>query len=89
MVARQESQLLWLKDGDTPTKVFHAHANGRQHKNRIQSLTQDSRTLLSEDKDDAMYNFFDAIIGTPTTRTNAIDLDVLELPRLVLAGLSA
>jgi hypothetical protein len=71
---------LWLKEGDATTKFFHTHANGRRHKNLIHSLIQDGHTLLSEeDNVDAIYNFFDAIMGTMAAPTNAINLDVLDL----------
>jgi hypothetical protein len=29
-VARQESRITWLSEGDACTKFFHAHANGRR-----------------------------------------------------------
>jgi hypothetical protein len=32
-IARQESRLLWLSKGDTPTRFFHVHANSRRRKN--------------------------------------------------------
>jgi hypothetical protein len=29
-IVRQESQLLWLSDGDAPTKFFHVHASAHR-----------------------------------------------------------
>lgn len=34
-IARQESRLLWLSEGDTPTRYFQMYANGRQRKKQI------------------------------------------------------
>jgi hypothetical protein len=37
-MVRQESRLLWLKEGDTSTKFFHSYANMRRRKKHIHSL---------------------------------------------------
>ncbi|OEL24169.1 hypothetical protein BAE44_0014812, partial [Dichanthelium oligosanthes] len=43
-IVRQESQLLWLNEGDAPTKFFHCHANHRWHKNFIHTFFNASFT---------------------------------------------
>jgi hypothetical protein len=65
-IAHQESRLLWLKEGDTPTKFFHIHANARRKKKFIRTLHQDGQVLVSEEvKAQAFFNFFDEVLGTP------------------------
>jgi hypothetical protein len=71
-MTRQESRLLWLRDGDAPTRFFHAHANIHHRKNHIHSLVQCDRVLVTEsDKVD---------VATLATRSNTIRLDLLDLP---------
>jgi hypothetical protein len=48
-IARQESRVLWLREGDAPTKFFYAHANARRRWNFIHSLEHDGNTLFSEE----------------------------------------
>jgi hypothetical protein len=48
-----------MKEGDTTTAFFHAHANARRKRNHMWSLWHGDRTLLSkEDKADAIFDFF-------------------------------
>jgi hypothetical protein len=48
-IARQESCILWFRQGDVPMKFFHAHANARQCRNYIHSLDHDGRLTVLED----------------------------------------
>jgi hypothetical protein len=37
-IARERSNIRWLKEGDACTKFFHLHVNHRRRKNRVASL---------------------------------------------------
>jgi hypothetical protein len=51
--------LLWLSEGDAPTKFFHVHANARRRRKFIRS-----QCLLSEEsKAEAVFQFFHDILG--------------------------
>jgi hypothetical protein len=89
-IARQESRLLWLKEGDASTKFFNAHANGRCHRNYVRSLMVDGEVVVFEErKADAAFCYFDQILGTLSPRSNSISLDLLNLPYLDPAGMGA
>jgi hypothetical protein len=48
-------------------------------------MVHDGHTLISEEsKVMAAYDFFDGLMGTPTTQVNSINLEELDLPRLEL-----
>jgi hypothetical protein len=82
-MARQESRLLWLKEGDAPTSFFHAHVNGRRWKKHIHSLKHEGRLLLiEENKAEVALNFFEEILGTLAMRSNSINLAQLDLLQL-------
>jgi hypothetical protein len=88
-IARQESRLLWLSEGDAPMKFFHIHANARRRKKFIRSLDHEGQCLISENsKVQAVFQFFDEILGRPTSRSHAINLELLDLPRLQLSVLA-
>jgi hypothetical protein len=89
VMAHQESCLLWLNEGDVPTRFFHAHANGRRRKNHIHSLAYKGQVLLVEDsKAKVALNYFDNVLGTPATRANSIKVERLDLLCLTLLELS-
>jgi hypothetical protein len=80
-MACQESWLLWLSEGDTPTRFFHAHADSRRHKNHIHSLTYEGRVLVAKaDKAEVAFNFYDSLLCTSASRSNTIRLDLHDLP---------
>jgi hypothetical protein len=67
-MARQEARILWLSEGDAPTRFFHSQANGRHHKNHIHSLVHEGQTLISEeDKAAATFLFYNNLMGTSAT----------------------
>jgi hypothetical protein len=87
-VARQESRLLWLREGDVPTKFFHTQANGRRWRNHIHSLEHDRQQLTSEaGKAEVTFQFFDGLMGTPAIHSNSITLEELDLSCLQLSEL--
>jgi hypothetical protein len=87
-IARQESRILWIKEGDVPTTFFHAHANARQRHNHIRVLKRGDQTFLSEeDKVVVVFNFFNHVLDTPPLRTCRLKLEALDLPSLDLTAL--
>lgn len=87
-VARQESRLLWLAEGDAPTRFFHMHANVRQRKKFIRSLVHQEQVVFNEEaKAQIAFDYFDAILGTPPQRTCSIDLRAIGLPTVDMSGL--
>jgi hypothetical protein len=79
-IARQESRLLWLREGGTPMKFFHVQASNRRSKNFIRSLKHRGQLLVQEEcKPKATFNFFNERLGTPATRSHAINLEDLDL----------
>jgi hypothetical protein len=88
-IARQESSIASIKEGDAPTHFFHAHANARQRKKFIQLLQHNGQTLVDENrKAEALFEFFNSILGMPARREKVINLDLLDLPQINLSELS-
>jgi hypothetical protein len=84
-IARRESRVLWLSEGDAPTKFFHVQANARCHCKFIHSLQHDGQILVSEDhKAAAVFDYFDSIMGTPPAHDCSIAFVHLDLPQLQL-----
>jgi hypothetical protein len=87
-IACQESRILWLKEGDAPTRFFHIQASQRQRKNFINALEHHGQRLIAEDrKADVAFEFFNDILGVPTARASRINLDCLDLSRHDLSRL--
>jgi hypothetical protein len=76
--ARQHSRLTWIRKGDTNTRFFHLHANARRKKIFIPSLIAQSRTVVSqEEKESVIHSHFSQVMGTPNSRTKAINWEAL------------
>jgi hypothetical protein len=87
-IARQESSILWLKEGYTPTSFFHAHTNSRRRRNHIRTLEQEGHVLVAEErKDEVAYQFYDEVLGTAPSRAHAINLQLLDISKLNLSKL--
>jgi hypothetical protein len=87
-IARQESRLLWLSEGDTLTNFFHVQANARHRCKHIRSLVHNDQVLWDEDsKAEAAFHFFNEILSTPVERQHTLRLDALDLSPLNLADL--
>lgn len=86
-IARQRSRTRFLEEGDANTRFFHLQACHRNRKNSIPSFHHDG-IWFSDDKGkaEAIYNYFDVILGKPFRRQRSIDLAGL-LPQLQLVDL--
>ena len=51
----QRSRALWIKYGDRNTKFFHATANNRQRKNRIEGISDSEG---GEEVKDVIFKYF-------------------------------
>jgi hypothetical protein len=82
-ITRQEARLLRIREGDASMKFFHAHDDSRQRRNHIRLLVGNGEVLLIEDhKADAIFCYFDEVLGSSPRRQNSINLDLLDLPRM-------
>ncbi|KAK7281507.1 hypothetical protein RIF29_09565 [Crotalaria pallida] len=45
---RQKAKLLWLKDGDANTKIFHQSIKKRLYHNRVLNITKDDGSTISD-----------------------------------------
>jgi hypothetical protein len=87
-IVRHESHILWLSEGDAPTKFFHVHASKRSKSKFIRSLDHSGRVLVDGgDKANAAFDFFNEVLGTPMHQQHDINLQPLQLPRLDLVDL--
>lgn len=87
-IARQESRLLWLTEGDAPTKFFHIHTNARHRKKFIRSLLHQDQVVVDEyAKAQIAFDHFDALLGTQPHCTCSIDLGRIGLPSVDMTGL--
>jgi hypothetical protein len=87
-IAHQESRLLWIKEGDAPTKSLHVHANARRRKKSIRTLEHDGQVLVAEEsKAQAFFGFFNGVLGTPPTHACIINFQTLGLPTCNLSDL--
>lgn len=79
-IARQRARIMYLAEGDANTRFFHLQACHRSRKNHIASLrVHDSEIVRNEEMANAVFEHFNAIMGTPFHRTTAIDLDAIGL----------
>jgi hypothetical protein len=79
-IVRKESRILWLAEGDAPTRFFHAHTNVRWWWNHIHSLHHQGQRMLDEDGMVAVvFDFFNEVLGSVTPRSNTIKINLLGL----------
>jgi hypothetical protein len=89
-IARQKSRIRYLRDGDANTKFFHLQACHRKRKSYIPTLLHEGRTFTSEEaKSEAVFDYYNSLLGTRFHRLHRIDLHRLNLPRLDLQVLAA
>jgi hypothetical protein len=89
-LARQKSRIRYLQDGDANTKFFHLQACHRKRKSYIPTFAHEGRTFTSEEaKSEAVFDYYNGLLGMRFRRLHRIDLDHLNLPRLDLQELAA
>jgi len=86
-IERQRSRIRFLKEGDAYTKFFHLQACHRSRKNIIPTFEHQG-TWVSEKraKSDAIFQYFNDILGKPFQRQHFIVLHDL-LPQVDLSGI--
>ena len=71
------------------TKFFHLQACHRKRKNYIPTLVHEGHTFTSEEaKSEAVFDYYNALLGTRFHHSHRIDLERLNLPRLDLQALA-
>jgi hypothetical protein len=89
-VARCRSRINWLNSGDANTSLFHSHAWYRKKKNFIAKLQTDDGVLTGHDeKAQAVWEFYAALLGTREDRSCTLDLEALDIPHHDLSSLDA
>jgi hypothetical protein len=80
-IARQRSQIVFLKEGGANTRFFHLHACHRGRKNFIEQLQHQGLSVVDEDaKAHIVFDHFNAILGEPADRSHGLDFSKLDLP---------
>lgn len=81
---RQRAKFRALKEGDSNTAFFHAHATGRMRRNHIRSIAVNGVQVTSHSaKVNALTQYFRSILGTPGQNQWNFDCQVLyhDLPK--------
>lgn len=87
-VARQRSRLLFLAEGDANTRYYHLQACHRSRQNRIESLNvQGAQVVTDCAMADALYDYFNDVLGSNFERSRRIDLQAIGVPSADLTAL--
>ena len=87
-IARQRSRVLYLAEGDANTRFYHLQACHRRRRSRIDSLMVDGMQVVQDRQmADALFNFYNNLLGTDFARSRRFDLQAIGLPSLDLAAL--
>lgn len=80
----------WLAEGDANTSFFHAHARYRRRKNFIAKIKDKDNIVTSQgDKEVVVWNFYNALLGTPQERQETLNLNYFYQPPHELSELDA
>jgi len=89
-IAQLRSRILYLREGDANTSFFHQQARYRKNKNFISKLHEDGQILVSqEEKQEAVLNFYENLLGTAEDREYTINLDALGIQQHDLSSLDS
>ena len=79
-IARLRSRILYIQEGDANTAFFHQQARYRKKKNFIAKLQVDNQVVVShEQKQRAVDDFYENILGRADERAYTLDLDALAI----------
>ena len=82
-LVRQRARITYLAEGDANTKFFHLQPCHRSRKNYIHKLCTSDAVLFKDDEmAEAVFNHFNAILGTRGDQSVHINLDQLDLKTL-------
>jgi hypothetical protein len=89
-MARQRAKSRHLSESDACTRYFHLQACHRRRKNYLLTIVHEGQSFSEEEaKAGLVFDYYSSLLGMPFTRTNRIDLNQLNLPRLDLSELAA
>ncbi|KAF8733041.1 hypothetical protein HU200_015400 [Digitaria exilis] len=87
-IARLRSRLVFLKDGDANTRLFHLQSSHRVRKKHIPLLEWNGTVALSqEDKAAILFDYFSAAIGSVADCPIHMDLAAVGIEQLDLTHL--
>ncbi|XP_066396066.1 uncharacterized protein [Miscanthus floridulus] len=87
-IAHLCSRILYFREGDANTSFFHQQARFRKKKNFIAKLQVEDRLVTSqEDKQEAVLNFYDKLLGTAEEQNFSINLDEIGVQPMDLSSL--
>jgi len=89
-IARLRSRVLYLKEGDANTSFFHQQARYRKKKNFIAKLQVGDQTVVNqEDKQEAVLQFYENLLGTADERDYTIDFAEIGIQQHDLSSLES
>jgi hypothetical protein len=78
-MARLRSRLSWKKLGDANTSYLHHHAHYRRRKNFMARIKVGDQIIIEqEEKLEAVWNFYNDLLGTAGQRDLTLDLEVVH-----------
>lgn len=87
-IARLRSRVLYLKEGDANTSFFHQQARYKKKKNFIAKLQVGDQTVFDQkDKQEAVDQFYEDLLGTAEARDYTIDFAELGIQQHDLSAL--
>ncbi|XP_072148484.1 uncharacterized protein [Setaria viridis] len=89
-IARLRSRIIYLRDGDASSRLFHMQCSHRTRKRFIAKLEYEGSVAFTHDeKEEMLYAYFKRIMGTAVQRSEVIDLQSLGVQQLDLTHLDA
>jgi hypothetical protein len=87
-IRRCRWRLNWLNEDDANTSYFQHHARYRNKKNFIAKIKVADRVLMDqEEKKEAIWEFYNNLLGTTGQRDFTLDLQNFHIPATDLSDL--